>query len=244
MRVASTGAFSGLLSGSMEAFGTFTATACLPGFSGSESSACMQHGCEVLRCVSACQTQCCRHFSFLWQPAKTHLCALSSSLCERTAIAKGTPCLGAQGHAEALFSSQRSTATSMAVQWVCPSTMISRMPDSSTSRATSAATAGVAKLPFDLHRGYSALNWRHTHVKGGIRRDGRLLNKQQLSTVHCSLRGDCETGQQRRAPEHHHMRGGCAKGFWNGQITIGAGDHYCLGLMLLQRSNGCTSLVS
>ena len=62
------------------------------------------------------------------------------------------PVLGAQGHAEALCSSQRSTATSMAAQWVCPSTMISRMPDSCTSRVTSAATAGVAKLPFDLQR--------------------------------------------------------------------------------------------
>ena len=62
------------------------------------------------------------------------------------------PVLGAQGQAEALCSSQRSTATSMAAQWVCPSTMISRMPDSWTSLVTSAATAGVAKLPFDLQR--------------------------------------------------------------------------------------------
>ena len=40
VRVASTGAFGGLLSGSMDAFGTFTGAACLPGISCSDSSAC------------------------------------------------------------------------------------------------------------------------------------------------------------------------------------------------------------
>lgn len=39
VRVASTGAFGGLLSGSMEAFGTFTGAACLPEISCSDISA-------------------------------------------------------------------------------------------------------------------------------------------------------------------------------------------------------------
>ena len=40
------------------------------------------------------------------------------------------------------------------------------------------------------------------------------------------------------------MRGGCAKGLWNGQVTVGAGNDYCLRLLLLKRSDGCASLMS